>query len=258
MRTQSFYLKLTLLLITTAMLSACGASKGTADNYSTSSRLLATDVTSIDTSSRPLAYCNQATGSTISYNTSTYQDGESIDPNRINLKITKIPSAFSSNLNYIEFHKYMVNSAGSKMWGESRLTMNLYSIADGKLLASGMTSLYWRDLSAAAAKLGVSTPDQFFKKTRIVVQLVDPNADYDAISAIYYNSSSNATVAQLDSLIPAFDADPARYATDKDGSVRHSTLQALHPFKAYTGQGWTAQTYQTKAAEFCSTIYTAQ
>tara|TARA_B110001454_G_scaffold219199_1_gene251720 strand:+ start:22844 stop:23560 length:717 start_codon:yes stop_codon:yes gene_type:complete len=238
------------------MLSACGASKGTAD-YSTSSRLLTTDVASIDTSTRPLAYCNQATSSTLSYNTSTYQDGESIDPNRINLKITKIPSAFSSNANYIEFHKYMVNSSGNKMWGESRLSMNLYSIADGKLLASGKTSLYWRDLTSAASKLGVSTPDQFFKKTRIVIQLVDPNADYDAISAIYYNSSDNSTVSQLDSLIPAFDADPARYATDKDGTTRHSTLQVLHPFKAYAGQ-WSAQIFQTKAGEFCSTIYTAQ
>lgn len=258
MRTQNFYLKLTLLLITAAMMSACGASKGTADNYDSSSRLLTGDVTNIDTSSRPLAYCNQATGTQISFNTSTYQDGETIDPNRINLKITKIPAYFAQNQNYIEFHKYMVNSTGSKMWGQTRLSMNIYSIANGALLASGKEMLYWRDLSSAASKLGVVTPDQFFKKVRIVVQLVDPNADYDVISGIYYDSTNDSIVSQLDSLIPAFDADPARYAIDKDGTTRHSSLQALHPFKSYVGQGWTAQTYQTKAGEFCTTIYTAQ
>lgn len=258
MRTQSFYLKLTLLLIVTAMLSACGASKGTADNYDSSSRLTTGDVSNIDTSSRPLAYCNQSTGTQISFNTSTYQDGESIDPNRINLKITKIPSYFAQNQNYIEFHKYMINSAGNKMWGQDRLVMNLYSIADGKLLASNKEMLYWRDLSAAASKIGVSTPEQFFKKVRIVIQLVDPNADYDAIAGIYYDTSDDSIVGQLDSLIPAFDADPARYAKEKDGTTRHSSLQALHPFKSYIGQGWTAQTYQAKAAEFCTTIYTAQ
>ena len=258
MRTQSFYLKLTLLLITTAMLSACGASKGTADNYDSSSRLLTADVTNIDTSNRPLAYCNQSTGSQISFNTSTFQDGEIIDPNKINLKITKIPAYFSQNLNYIEFHKYMVNSAGSKMWGESRLSMNIYAISTGKLLVSGKSMLYWRDLASAAQAVGASTPDQFFKKVRLVIQLVDPNGDYDAISAIYYSSTDDSVVSQLDGLIPAFDADPARYAYERDGSTRHSTLQALHPFKSYVGQGWTAQTYQTKAAELCTTIYTAQ
>lgn len=258
MRTQNFYLKLTLLLITTALLSACGANKGAAGNYDSSSRLLTTDITNIDTSNRPLAYCNQSTGSQVSFNTSTFKDGEIIDPNRINLKITKIPAYFSENLNYIEFHKYMVNSIGSKMWGENRLSMNIYSISTGELLASGKSMLYWRDLSSAAQAVGAVTPEQFFKRVRILVQLVDPNADYDVISAIYYSATDNSIVSQLDSLIPAFDADPVRYAYERDGSDRHSSLQALHPFKSYLGQGWSAQTFQTKAAEFCSTIYTVQ
>lgn len=258
MKTQNFYLKLTLLLVITAMMTACGASKGAADNSASSSRLNPTDLTAPNTSARPLAYCNQTTNSQISLATSTYQDGETIALDKINLKILKIPAYFSQNKNYIEFHKYMVSSNGNKIWGSSRLAVNIYSIADGKLLASNKEFLYWPDLQSAAQALGASTPDQFFRKARLVVALDDLNGDYDVVSAFYYDQGNDSVLSQLDSLIPVIDADPARYAVENDGAARHSSLQDLHPFKAYASQGWTAQVYQTKAYEFCKPIYTVQ
>ncbi len=258
MKSKNFYLKLTLLLVVTAMMTACGANKGSANNYDSSSRLTTPDLTTTNTTDRPLAYCNQASNSQIATATSTYQDGETISLTRINLKITKIPAYFSQNQNYIEFHKYMVSSTGNKIWGSERLMFSVYSIADGKSLASGKEFLYWTDLQRAAQSLGVSTPEQFFKKARIVIELDDSTGDYDVVSAFYYNQADNTVVSQLDSLIPVFDADPAKYAVEKDGSSRHSSLQALHPFKAYASQGWTSQVYQTKAAEFCKPVYTVQ
>lgn len=258
MRTQSFYLKLTLVLITAAMLSACGAAKNSA-NYDQSSRLNVDDIANAgDSLVRPLAYCNQAMNSSLSVATSTYADGETVSLTRINLKLLKIPSSFSQGETYLEFHKYMISGTGSKMWGNNRLTLSLYSIADGKALATGKGNLYWPDLQSAAAKLGVSTPEQLFKRTRMVVELDDYNGDYDVISAIYYDSSDDSVISQLDSLIPVFDADPTKYAKEKDGTTRSSILQALHPFKNYVNQGWTSQNFQTKALEFCNPIYTVQ
>lgn len=258
MKTKNFYLKLTLLLVVTAMMTACGASKKAADGYDTSSRLTTPDIKSADTSSRPLAYCNQSSNSQLSIGTSTYQDGETITYTKINLKILKIPAYFSQNQNYIEFHKYMVNSTGNKIWGSDRMMFSIYSISDEKQLVSGRKFLYWADLQAAAQSLGVTTPEQFFKKARLVIDLDDANGDYDAITAFYYNQADDSVVSKLDSLIPVFDADPAKYATERDGSTRHSSLQDLHPFKSYASQGWTSQVYQTKANEFCKPIYTVQ
>jgi hypothetical protein len=240
------------------MLSACGASKGSSNEYDQSSRLNVTDVTTIDTSTRPLAYCNESTNDHIAYATSTYQDGETIDTNRINLKILKIPAYFSQSQNYIEFKKYMVNPAGSKLEGKTRLSFNIYSIADRSLLAAGKEFLLWADLHAAAQKVGAATPELFFKKVRLVVELIDPNAEYDAISVQYFNHSDDTLVSKLDGLIPAFDADPNRYAIERDGQKRHISLQNLHPFNSSKLAGWSALTYQTKAYEFCKPIYTVQ
>lgn len=261
MKTQSFYLKLTLVLVTTALLSACGASKDSA-NYDSSSRINLVDInTAADGTNRPLAYCNQATNTQLSLAVSTYQDGETVSLTRMNAKVLKIPTSFAQNKTYLEFHKYMISKTGVKSWGTERLAAHIYSIADGKLLASNKKYLYWADLQSAAAKLGVSTPEQFFKKTRIVIELDDVSGDYDALSVIYYDNEDNSVISQLDALIPVFDADPARYAVENDGqttSTRSLTLQNLHPFKNQTNQGWTAQNYQTKANEFCSPIYTVQ
>lgn len=258
MNTKNFYLKLTLLLVLTAMMSACGATKDTADNYDSSSRLSQTDLVDTDPLNRPLAFCNQASNSEISVATSTYQDGETISLTRINLKLLKIPTNFTNNVTYIEFHKYMTSSIGSKIWGSSRLTFSIFSIADGSALVTGKEYLYWTELKSAAQKLSVSTAEQFFKKVRIVIELDDAVGDYDVISTFVYDHGDDSSESQLDSLIPVFDADPIKYAIERDGSVRHSSLQALHPFKSYVGQGWTSQTYQTKSQEFCKPIYTVQ
>lgn len=262
MRTQNFYLKLTLLLVITAMMTACGASKG-ATGYDTSSRLAADEITNADTSIRPLAYCNQASNSILGSATSSYQDGETISLSKINMKITKLPSGFSQNKNYIEVLKYMVSPTGNKIWGTNRLYFSIYSIADGKTLATSRNYLFWSDLLSAAAKLNVATPEQFFKKARIVVDLDDAAGEYDAVSLVYRDHSNDAVVGQLDSLIPVFDADPVKYRVELDKTTgntatRHISLQSLHPFKNYESQGWTATVYQTKAHEFCKPIYTVE
>ncbi|MCB0370309.1 MAG: hypothetical protein KDD45_13015, partial [Bdellovibrionales bacterium] len=103
---------------------------------------------------------------------------------------------------------------------------------------------------------GATTPDQFFKKVRLVIELEDYNAEYDVISTRYVSSTDNTIVSSLDTLIPIFDANPARYAYESDGTSRATALQGLHPFASYINQGWTNNTFQTKADEFCSILYT--
>lgn len=259
MKTNSQKLKLTLLLGVVLLLTACGASKSVTDDYANSSRLDTSTITANqNNTSRPLAKCNQGSNSQIGVATSIYTSGEVIANNKINLKITKIPTYFSQNQNYIEFHKWMMNSSGSKIWGSTRMYFHIYSIATSELLSDNNQYLYWADLQSAAQKVGASTPEQFFKRVRFVIELEDYDAEYDVISTQYFNQSDNSKLSELNTLIPVFDANPALYTNEKDGSVRHTKLQELHPFASYLNQGWTNQTFQTKANEFCNIIYKAE
>lgn len=257
METKTFYLKLTLIVVVAAMMTACGASKSSNSDSSLSSRLSPTETTTT-TTDRPIALCNQKAGSLISLGLSVYKDGESYVTDRVNAKILKVPSVFSQKNNYIEFHKYMVNTSGSKIWGDQRITFSIYSIADGKNVASGLDVLYWADLENLAQNVGASTPEQFFKKVRMVLELEDYEGEYDVVVARYYNATDDSLLEAIDELIPAFDADPTKYKYEKDGSIRHSSLQSLHPFKSSINQGWTASTYQTKANDFCKPLYSTQ
>lgn len=259
MKTQATNFKLLLLLGAVLFLSACGASKSTTDEYANSSRLdTATVTANQNNSSRPLAACNQRSNTQLSIALAIYKSGEVIANNKIYAKILKIPSYFSQSQNYIEFHKWMMNGAGSKIWGSSKMYFNIYSISTGELLSENKSLLYWADLQKEAQAVGASTPEQFFKKVRILVDLEDYNGDYDVLTTKYFNANDNSEVSSLDALIPVFDANPSLYAYEKDGSSRAQKLQELHPFASYINQGWTNQTYQTKASEFCSVMNKAE
>lgn len=258
-QTMTFKLRLVFLLGLVLLLSACGASKSVTDTYSASSRLDTTTVTAnLNNGERPLALCNQRTNEQFGTAMAIYKSGEVVANNKINLKLIKVPSNFSQNQNYIEFHKWMMNSAGAKIWGSTRMYFSIYNISTGELLAQDKSYLYWPDLQSEAQKVGASTPEQFFKRVRLVVELEDFEGEYDVLTLKYYNNSDNSEIASLDTLIPIFDANPALYAYEKDGTNRAQKLQELHPFASYLGQNWSNQTYQTKANEFCSIIFKAE
>lgn len=259
MTTNTRNLKLLLLLASVLFLSACGASKSVTDDYSNSSRLDTSTVTANqNNSARPLATCNQRSNSQLGVALAIYKSGEVIENDRVYAKILKIPAYFSQNQNYIEFHKWMMNTSGSKIWGSTRMYFSIYSISTGALLSENKNYLYWADLQKEAQAVAASTPEQFFKKVRILINLDDSAGEYDVINTKYFNSSDDTEVSNLDTLIPVFDANPSLYAFEKDGSARAQKLQELHPFASYINQGWTNTTYQTKANEFCTTFNKAE
>lgn len=259
MKTNARNLKLLLLLSSVLLLSACGASKSVTDDYSNSSRLDTSTVNSNqNNSSRPLATCNQRSNSQLGVALAIYRSGEVIASDKIYAKILKVPAYFSQSQNYIEFHKWMMNPSGSKIWGSTRMYFSIYSISTGALLSENKNYLYWADLQKEAQAVGAATPEQFFKKVRILINLEDYNGEYDVLTTKYFSNTDNSEVSSLDALIPVFDANPSLYAYEKDGSARAQKLQELHPFASYVNQGWTNTTYQTKATEFCTTLNKAE
>ncbi len=253
------YLKVLLLVVSTALLSSCGSNTQPNNSSDFSSRIgNSADPLNPNDLTRPLAYCNSASNSLIEVVTSVYKSGDTMVNSFINLKLTKVPAYFSQSQNYIQFWKWQANPAGQTDMGTKPLRFQLVNISTGEAVTTAKTSLYWNDLQAAAQAMGVSTPVDLFKKTRIVVDLEDPYADYDVVRTVYYNMD-NSKVSELDSLIPVFDADPTRYAVEpKSGGTRAPVLQALHPFKSAVGLGWTATYFQTKANEYCAPMTSIQ
>src|SRR5690606_39672248 len=76
------------------LLSACGASKSTTDEYANSSRLDTSTVTAnLDNTNRPLAACNQRSNTQIGIALAIYKSGEVIANNKIDRKSTRLNSS---------------------------------------------------------------------------------------------------------------------------------------------------------------------
>ncbi len=253
MKNTNVYLKVLLLVATTALLSSCGSNKEANSDYDFSSRVGHSNdpLANIDPKTRPLAYCNLASNSLIEVATSVFKSGDTIRQDFINLKLTKIPAYFSQGQNYIQFWKWQANPQGVTDIAPTPLRFQLVEIASGKPITNTKTTLYWNDLQGALQAVGATTPADLFRKAKLVIDLEDPYAEYDVIRTVYYNMD-NTKLSELDSLLPIFDADPTRYAVQPDGANRAPVLQALHPLKSSVGLGWNALFFQTKANEFCS------
>lgn len=253
MKNANLYLKVLLLITSAALISSCGTSKDANSDYDFSSRIgnSSDPLGTIDPKNRPLAYCNKSTNSLIEVVTAIYKSGDTILNDFINLKITKVPAYFNQSQNYIQFWKWQANPQGQTDMGSAPLRFQIVEASTGTPLTNAKTSLYWNDLQGAAQAVAAATPADLFSKVRLVVDLQDPYAEYDAIRTVYYNMD-NSPVSELDSLIPIFDADPVKYAKEPSGANRATILQDLHPFKSFVGLGWTSTYYQTKANEFCT------
>lgn len=251
----NMFIKVLAMVTLAALLSACGTSKTTDDGFDSSSRIgNPTDpVDEVDPLSRPLAYCNQGSNNVFGANLMIYKNGDQIANDKINLKLTKIPAYFNQSLQYIQFWKWQANSKGVVDMAKDPLYFKVVDINSNIVMLDSKKILYWGDLASLASKYQVTSALELFKKVRIVVDLEDPQAEYDVIKIVMYNMDNTVVSgSNLDMLLPVFDANPSRYATEPSGSARATVLQNLHPFKSSVGQGWTSSYFQTKADEFCT------
>lgn len=248
-------------LINVMMLSAfactlisCGSKKTDNGELEFASRVV--EGANTNNSNRALAYCNHKYSQYNNFRAALmiYEDFQhQVLPNFINMKLVKVPTDFADTSNFIEIWRWQVNSNGQRnIDSETPVSFKLVSVDTGMDITSYMQWLRWSDISNTAKNLGFSNPTDFFKKVRFVLDIRDPYGQYDALNIVYYNSYAQA-LDQMDILLPIFDADPFRYATESDGSTRSNYLTALHPFreKYNNGESWNVQTYQSWANDLC-------
>lgn len=235
-------LKAALILTVLAMLTACGPQKAV-DATDYSSRAPET------TKSNPaVLYCNQKTMSGLTAKVMVYTDASNqIRNDYMKVKFTQMPPSFASG-DYIHFFRWQANSAG-QIYLDQNPVQARFETLDGQILTNFSSVIYWGQVSAIAAKWGLTDVNQFFQYVRLVVDIRDPQAAFDVLKIAMYNSGSTNTI-NMDMLMPAFAASPIEYAND-GGAVRAGSLQALHPFANMANQTWSAAQYQSMATSFC-------
>jgi hypothetical protein len=232
-------LKTTLILTVLALMTACGQGKDASTDFS--SRVTTTSTT---TATSTNASCNQKTQDGLTAKLMVYADSTgTVRNDYMKLKITEISSDFASG-SFLEFFRWQANP-NSALYLDPTPVQARFETLSGQILTQFSPVIYWGQVSQMALNSGMITPNQFLQNVRLVIDIRDPGAQYDALKIAMYNSA-NAVTVNMDMLMPAFAANPADYAVD-NGTVRSPTLQALHPFA-----GQTAST--TSTAQFLSTL----
>lgn len=244
MKTQTT-LKAALLLTVLAMLTACGAQRADDNSTDLSSRAVISGSTSTNST---VLYCNQKSQDGITAKLMVYTDAANqIRNDYMKLKITQIPSSFTSG-DYIQLFRWQANTA-NQVYIDQTPVQARFETLDGRVLTNFSSVIYWGQVSSIASAAGISDVNTFFQNVRLVVDIRDPQANFDALKIAMYNSNNTNTV-NMDMLLPAFSASPNDYAIE-GGVARSNSLQALHPFASSKGQSWTAAQYVSMATGFC-------
>jgi len=182
-----------------------------------------------------LAYCNKSSDTTnFSFNTSIVSDSSGgVSADYIKLKFNFISSNITKSGNTIRFYKWRIVGSQSVL-DQTPLSVATYDFSSGQTNSALTTSL---------------AADQVNGTYGYYIQLNDPSQVYQVIKVVAYDSSGTV-IASLNSLIPAFYANPAEYAYNSDGTARAMILQQLQPLYGTT-TGYTAAQFQSYFNQYC-------
>ncbi|MBO9668820.1 MAG: hypothetical protein J7501_18625 [Bdellovibrio sp.] len=234
-----------LVMVLASMMTACGSSQAESTDLASRESSSSTD------SSRAVAVCNYGSVSGLAAKQKGFVDSSNTYRfEYVWVKLTTLPSGFSSGSNYISMFKWFATSSSTYL-DSTRLNFALWDTQTSKYITGWKTTLNWSDISATALSMGYSDPTSFFNRVTLLVNLNDASGQYDALKIASYDSTTNKVLTQLDSLLPLFPANPTAYATETDGTARAAALQAIHPFASYKSAGYSTSQFQAMAQNFC-------
>lgn len=210
-----------------SLLTACGNTK---------SQTNATPVGSVTTTGlKPLAYCNTASDSTMAFNTAVVVDQSGqINPDWIKLKFSFISANITKSGNTVRIYKWRVTNLQQAILDQTPLNVATYDFTSGQ----------------STSQLTSSFPaEQLNGQYGLYIQLNDPSMVYQVIKIVVYDSAGTV-IANTNSLIPAFNANPADYAINSDGSARSASLLQLHALYGKS-TGYVGDQYKQYFDRFC-------
>lgn len=239
----------TLLLATTmSLLTACGAKRTEVSSTDFSSRAPVTDVN--QAANKALALCNGAESTQLGVRNTVYMQNNQIRPDFLRARITKISDTFKDGTSYIQIFRWKANTHGQTYLDSNPLSFKVTYTSNNQDLTGYVNNLKYSQVSTLIEATKAASLQDFMNMVNLTIDLKDPQAEFDAIKVVLYNSSNQA-IDQVDMLISAFAAHPNDYATESDGSPRSAILKNLHPFKDLANQGWSAKHFQTVSNSFC-------
>ncbi|WP_413557838.1 hypothetical protein [Bdellovibrio sp. HCB209] len=230
-----------------ALLSGCGSSGAQSTDFA--SREATSSVTDADR--KALAVCNSTAGTNLSVKQMAYTEGNNYRMDLVWVKLTALPTDFSSGTSYISMWKWLANANGSVYLDSAAVPVALYDTQTKKFITNWGTSIKWTDISAMALSMGYSSPTSFFGRVIVLANLKDSGGEFDVLKVTVYNTSTNKAINEVNSLLPLFAANPNAYATESTGVTRAAVLQKLHPFYTYKSTGYTSSQYQGMAQNYC-------
>lgn len=222
------YIKLALITVAAALMTACGTSKS--NSSTTSSPLYDFSSTKL------LANCNKSKDENFSINTSSVTDSNGQQSSEwIKMKFNFLSSTVMASGNTIRFFKWRVVGTEPQM-DNTPLNFTKYDLSSGQVASGGtVSSMNALDLSSSQG---------------VYIQLNDPNLQFQVLKAIVYNSSGSI-VAQINTLIPGFYASPTEYQYNSDGTTRSITLQKMHALYGQSVNSWTQLQMQQHFNQYC-------
>ena len=242
--TISFFATLGVLGVIAACAPLQSANSGTSDSASRDPG------TTQSTSTRPLAYCSHAGGSKVNLNIETYRDSSgTIRDDIVQGKLVAMTESFRNGTDYIRFFRWNTDSTGAMVLDSTPISLKVIAEVTGQVVSTSQDFLRWDMVSTFATNNNIAgSASDFFTRVRLIMDIRDPDAQYNALRMVYYDGS-NTIQSTTDILIPVFAANPNDYATLSSGEARSTILRNIHPFAGNLGQ--TASYYQTQANAFC-------
>lgn len=222
-------LKFALILTVFGLLTACGSSKSNSSPTVSSSNRF--DINS----QKSLANCNKSVDTNFSFNTSivTDQNGQP-STEFIKFKFNFINANITKAGNVLKFFKWRVAN-GQSVLSETPLQVSAYDPASGQTVTQAYNSL---------------PADQINGAHNFYINLADPNGLFQVLKVVAYDSEGKI-IGNINSLIPSFNASPADYAFNSDGTARAGLLQEMHGLYGAVTTGWTPEQYTNNFAQYC-------
>ncbi len=217
-----------------AALSSCSNTKSNDVQINTQASANPTTSTTIN-SQKLLTSCNKSENSDMSFHiNAVVNTSGQINPDWIKIKYNFLSATNAVSGNTVKFFKWKV-SGGQSVLDQTPLSVMFYDLSSNQLTSNPGTSLVASEISLSRG---------------IYIQLNDVAGTFQVIKAVVYNSSGQI-VAQLNSLIPQFNSNPAEYATNSDGSARAQILIDMHPLKSVATTAWTQTDFTNFFQSYC-------
>lgn len=239
-------------------LSGCGAknsqTSGSSDQGSLGDR-------GDTTTTKPAAVCNKISSGDVEARLMAYVDANGARNNSlVRLKFVRVPDDYANDGYDILIRKWTASPTGVVRPGAGEEPLYVNTLIEMKtnnsfqamtgwnynLKCDTCPTLEWYNMKLIAQKYNVTanSPNEFFSKFDLLLDLQDAAGDWKALQIIFVNGST--VMKTLNMLIPTFDANPGDYTPNHP-----PVLNNLHPFISMINQNFPTSQFQTEANGYC-------